>query len=139
MMDPGLTELLGYAAAGLVLAAFSVHSITALRSVAIASNLLFIAYAACAHLLPVLVLHALLLPLNLVRLRQALAGTPGASVRAPGRKPGRRRPGASARRASWRAPAACWRMPAEPVGTPQLPGPLRAAALAAKGKSIRRR
>jgi len=72
-MDPGLTELLGYAAAGLVLATFSARSITALRLLAIASNVLFIAYAAGAHLLPVLILHALLVPINLLRLRQALA------------------------------------------------------------------
>ena len=72
-MNAGLTELLGYAAAGLVLATFSARSIIALRVLAIASNLLFVAYAAGAHLTPVLVLHALLLPINLVRLRQALA------------------------------------------------------------------
>ena len=72
MIDLDMTELLGYAAAGLVLATFSARSITALRSLAIASNLLFIAYAACAHLLPVLVLHVLLLPINLTRLCQAL-------------------------------------------------------------------
>ena len=98
MMSSSLTELLGYAAAGLVLAAFSVRSITTLRSVAIASNLLFIAYAAFASLLPVLVLHALLLPLNLLRLRQALALPERCAEQAPGhwrsagiRPPGRRR------------------------------------------------
>jgi hypothetical protein len=68
-----MTDLLGYAAAGLVLATFSARAITTLRALAIASNLLFIAYAACAGLAPVLVLHALLLPLNAIRLRQALA------------------------------------------------------------------
>jgi hypothetical protein len=73
-MNAGLTELLGYVAAGLVLATFSARSITALRALAIASNVLFIAYAACAHLPPVLILHALLLPINLVRLRQARQG-----------------------------------------------------------------
>lgn len=68
-----MTELLGYAAAGLVLATFSVRSITALRSVAIASNLMFIAYAAAEGLPPVLALHALLLPLNVWRLCEAVA------------------------------------------------------------------
>ena len=63
-----LTELLGYAAAALVLATFSMRSIAALRSVAIASNLLFITYASAQGLLPVLMLHALLLPLNVWRL-----------------------------------------------------------------------
>jgi hypothetical protein len=49
----------------------------ALRSIAIASNLTFIAYASVAHLLPVLVLHAALLPINLWRLWQcALSRTP---------------------------------------------------------------
>lgn len=69
---PDVTELLGYAASGLVLAAFSVRSLTLLRSVAIASNLLFIAYAALADLPPVLILHGLLLPLNGMRLHQAM-------------------------------------------------------------------
>ena len=87
-MDSGLTELLGYVAAGLVLATFSARSIIALRVLAIASNLLFIAYAAGAHLPPVLILHALLLPINLLRLWQALAETrrTGATQRAPGRR-----------------------------------------------------
>ena len=57
-----ISDLLGYAAAGLVLVEFSLRSITALRSAAIASNEMFIAYAATAHLMPVLILHALLLP-----------------------------------------------------------------------------
>lgn len=67
-LELGLTEAMGYAAAGLVLAAFSVRSITTLRALAIASNLLFIAYAWSAALPPVLILHALLLPLNVFRL-----------------------------------------------------------------------
>jgi hypothetical protein len=72
-VNAALTELLGYAAAGLVLATFSARSIVTLRVLAIASNLLFIAYAAGVHLPPVLILHALLLPINLLRLGQALA------------------------------------------------------------------
>jgi hypothetical protein len=71
-MHADLTEMLGYAAACLVLATFSARSITILRALAIASNVLFIAYAAGAHLPPVLILHALLLPINLLRLGQAL-------------------------------------------------------------------
>jgi len=71
------SDLLGYAAAGLVLVTFSVRSLNALRSVAIASNLMFIAYAATAHLMPVLILHALLLPLNVWRLRQDFTSNQG--------------------------------------------------------------
>lgn len=72
MLNPGLIDSLGYAAAGLVLATFSAHSLRALRSLAIVSNVVFIMYAALAHLAPVLLLHALLLPLNVWRLRDAL-------------------------------------------------------------------
>jgi hypothetical protein len=69
----GAADLLGYLAAGLVLVTFSARSITALRSMAIASNVMFIAYALVAQLPPVLILHVLLLPLNAWRLWQAFA------------------------------------------------------------------
>ena len=71
-MDKALVDALGYVAAGAVLATFSTRSIRALRVLAIISNLLFIAYAASAMLLPVLALHALLLPLNVMRLCELL-------------------------------------------------------------------
>jgi CRP/FNR family transcriptional regulator, cyclic AMP receptor protein len=64
------SDLLGYAAAILVLATFCIRSMNALRWVAIASNLTFIAYACSARLAPVLLLHALLLPINVIRLLQ---------------------------------------------------------------------
>ena len=63
---------LGYLASLLVLATFSVRGMVALRTLAIASNLAFIGYAALAQIYPVLLLHALLLPVNLSRLSQAL-------------------------------------------------------------------
>jgi uncharacterized membrane protein YqjE len=71
-----LTEILGYAAASMVLATFAVRSIITLRCLAIASNLLFISYALNAHIVPILILHLLLLPLNLWRLREILGATP---------------------------------------------------------------
>jgi hypothetical protein len=81
-MEPAdLSDLLGYAAAGLMLLTFSARSLSTLRSLAIAANLMFIAYAASASLMPVLVLHALLLPLNVWRLHQNLTSVsarPGA-------------------------------------------------------------
>ncbi|MBC8058414.1 MAG: hypothetical protein H7Y61_17730, partial [Rhizobiales bacterium] len=55
MIDAWLTEALGYIAAALVLGTFASRSLVTLRSVAIASNVMFIAYAACAALPPVLV------------------------------------------------------------------------------------
>ena len=81
MVLPDVSDLLGYAAAGLVLVAFYVRSLRALRSVAIASNLMFIAYATAAHLAPVLILHALLLPLNVWRLRQDFTSDQGTRKR----------------------------------------------------------
>jgi CRP/FNR family transcriptional regulator, cyclic AMP receptor protein len=62
----------GYLASLLVLATFSVRGMVALRALAILSNLAFIGYAALAQIYPVLLLHALLLPVNLSRLSQAL-------------------------------------------------------------------
>lgn len=66
-----LTEPIGYLASALVLATFCMRDMRWLRGVAIASNLAFIGYGALADLGPVLMLHLLLLPLNLVRLREA--------------------------------------------------------------------
>jgi len=53
-----------------------------LRVMAIGSNVAFIGYAALAGLGPVLLLHALLLPLNVYRLLQALREQPGRRPRA---------------------------------------------------------
>jgi hypothetical protein len=79
-------DLLGLAAGSFVLATFSVRSFVPLRAMAIASNVLFMAYALQAHLLPILVLHGLLLPLNAVRLWQLVR---------TGRAPAAARPGSS--------------------------------------------
>lgn len=68
-------DLIGYLASALVLGAFGMRDMRALRRAAIASNLAFIVYAAWAGIMPVLVLHLLLLPMNLLRLRQAGAPT----------------------------------------------------------------
>jgi hydrogenase-4 membrane subunit HyfE len=69
--DTFASDLLGYSAAGLVLITFLAQQITTLRAIAIASNVMFIAYALVAWLPPVLALHALLLPINIWRLWQA--------------------------------------------------------------------
>lgn len=72
MMDP---SLIGWLAAGLTLLTFSMRSMLWLRISALAANVCFITYGALAGLAPVLVLHLLLLPCNLVRLRPLLALT----------------------------------------------------------------
>jgi len=77
-MDAGFagSDLLGYSAAGLVLLTFLAQSMATLRAIALASNVMFIAYALVAWLPPVLVLHALLLPLNAWRLWQTSRSQP---------------------------------------------------------------
>jgi len=63
-------ELLGYAASAAVLASFCMSTMIPLRILALASNVLFMLYGYFDGLLPVLLLHAILLPVNLLRLAQ---------------------------------------------------------------------
>jgi hypothetical protein len=63
-------DLFGFAAALTVLASFCMTTIVSLRSVAIASNVLFIFYGMLGHIYPVLFLHITLLPINLIKLYQ---------------------------------------------------------------------
>jgi hypothetical protein len=65
-------DMLGWFAASLVLATFCARQMVPLRLLASVSNLAFIGYAALGHLWPILILHATLLPINLIRLRHAL-------------------------------------------------------------------
>ena len=75
MAFPQGVDWLGYVAAMLVFCSFYVKTIVALRLVAITSNMAFIGYAFAKGLYPVLILHAVLLPLNCVRLVQLRAMT----------------------------------------------------------------
>lgn len=68
-----LTDAIGFVAASLVLATFSLRSMSALRYAAIASNIAFMAYGHLGGLMPIFLLHALLLPLNVLRLAQLIA------------------------------------------------------------------
>jgi hypothetical protein len=61
------SEMVGYLASALVLLTFCMKTMMPLRLFAIGSNIAFIVYAAMAALHPVLVLHAILLPLNVYR------------------------------------------------------------------------
>jgi hypothetical protein len=65
-------EPIGYLASALVLATFCMRDMVALRVVAIASNLAFIAYSALGDVGPVLALHVLLLPVNAFRLAELM-------------------------------------------------------------------
>jgi CRP/FNR family transcriptional regulator, cyclic AMP receptor protein len=66
-----LSEGAGYLASVLVLLTFLMKDMRPLRITAILSNIAFIVYAALNWLPPVLVLHLLLLPVNVHRLREA--------------------------------------------------------------------
>jgi CRP/FNR family transcriptional regulator, cyclic AMP receptor protein len=57
-------------ASALVLLTFMTKDMRLLRIVAILSNVAFIAYGALGGLAPILVLHLLVLPLNVVRLKE---------------------------------------------------------------------
>jgi CRP/FNR family transcriptional regulator, cyclic AMP receptor protein len=62
-----VAEILGYVASGLVLATFTMRTMVPLRILGISSNIAFIAYGFIAGVMPVMWLHAILLPLNIYR------------------------------------------------------------------------
>lgn len=63
-------EGLGYLASVLVVASSSMKTMTPLRVLSIASNFAFISYSLAEGLLPILILHSILLPINSIRLFQ---------------------------------------------------------------------
>ena len=64
-------ELSGYVASALVFLTFYMKTMLPLRVVGIVSNVAFMTYGLGGRLYPVLILHMLLFPVNLVRLLQA--------------------------------------------------------------------
>jgi hypothetical protein len=60
-------ETAGYIASALVFLTFCMKTLLPLRVIAIASNLAFVVYGIGAELLPILILHCALLPLNIWR------------------------------------------------------------------------
>src|SRR6478672_6249372 len=70
MFRIGWVEGIGYLASLLVFCTFYMKTMIPLRCVAIASNVAFMSFGIAGRVYPVLVLHAVLLPLNCVRLRQ---------------------------------------------------------------------
>ena len=63
-------DFVGYLAALTVLVTFCMDTIVPLRGLAIASNVLLIFYGIAGQLYPVLLLHAVLLPINIVKIVQ---------------------------------------------------------------------
>jgi hypothetical protein len=68
-------DALGYLAASLVLATFCAKKMVPLRAPAIVSNIAVVAYAFVAGLGPIRLLHWVMLPLNILRLREALGAS----------------------------------------------------------------
>jgi CRP-like cAMP-binding protein len=71
-VDINLIEVFGYAGALLTLGTFAMTKMIPLRIIGIGANFAFISYGALAPIYPVLALHAILLPLNSLRLYQML-------------------------------------------------------------------
>jgi CRP/FNR family transcriptional regulator, cyclic AMP receptor protein len=63
-------EFLGYLGGLLVFSTFYLKTMMRLRLVAIASNVVYISYGLIGHLVPILMLHILLFPLNIWRLAE---------------------------------------------------------------------
>jgi len=81
----GWIDVMGYAASSLTLATFAQRTMLPMRVMAIGANICFIGYGAMGWFLPVLALHVILLPINLVRLRSLLgrSGDAGEPAGAP--------------------------------------------------------
>jgi len=69
-MTFGLGETLGLLGVGFCVASFAVKSMIPLRALSIGGNVCFIGYGIVESLLPSLVLNAVLLPMNVLRLRE---------------------------------------------------------------------
>jgi hypothetical protein len=65
-----VNDIFGYLAGGLVLLTFTMRLMRTLRMIAIMSNVAFIYYETISHIRPVLILHGVLLPVNVIRLVQ---------------------------------------------------------------------
>lgn len=73
LFDVNWIELIGYAASALVFLTFYMKTMIPLRAIGILSNVAFMIYGFGGRLYPVFLLHAILLPLNCIRLIQMRA------------------------------------------------------------------
>ncbi|MCA1455070.1 hypothetical protein I6F35_17840 [Bradyrhizobium sp. BRP22] len=65
-------DLAGYIACSLVFLTFYMKGMIPLRLVALCSNFAFLVYAFALHLIPIMILHGALIPVNVIRLIAAL-------------------------------------------------------------------
>lgn len=66
-------DILGYFGATLTLCVYSMKRMIPLRMIGICANCVFITYGCLAEVYPQMVLHGMLLPINILRLREMLA------------------------------------------------------------------
>jgi hypothetical protein len=76
-----MTFDVGWLASGLVFATFCAKRMLPLRALAITSNLAFISYGYTDALWPIVILHAAMLPMNVVRFCEAFLAARGALKR----------------------------------------------------------
>jgi hypothetical protein len=85
-------DVAGYIASSLVFMTFYMRDMIRLRLVALCSNVVFLIYAGALHLLPIVILHGALIPVNVYRLVAAYRGdSVDLSVATPGHNARRRR------------------------------------------------
>lgn len=68
IIHESVVHAVGFLAAAATICAFYCRNMMCLRVAAIGANMLFIVYGAMLMLIPVLALHVILLPLNMMRL-----------------------------------------------------------------------
>lgn len=81
-METQLIEAIGYCGTLATVATYSMRSIIPLRIASIASSLFFIVYAAVMGVWPMLLTEFVILPINCLRLIQALKEVDSAGLRA---------------------------------------------------------
>ena len=79
------SDALGWIAASLMITTFCCVKTHHLRACALAANVGFIAYGCVGHLLPIVILHMVLLPINGYRLVKALSSGNGGAADSGGR------------------------------------------------------
>ena len=71
-MNLNYVTVIGFIASGLVIATLSMRTMIPLRIVGLLSNVAFVTYGLLFHSMPTVMLHSILFPLNIYRLREML-------------------------------------------------------------------
>jgi hypothetical protein len=73
-MLAGFVDLCGFVAAAMTLMTFAQRTMLPMRVTALLANVFFILYGWLGPFYPVLILHVILLPVNMIRLREVARG-----------------------------------------------------------------